>query len=114
MYGGEREEAWGALLRRCDGRMTRGEEKKLDRALKSMSAHERAALRARLKRIDLLTKAWVHAERQARCAMAARALLGVMVPSAGAPVNLAPTFQFIMELNGLGTKKVPGVLTRKG
>lgn len=114
LHAGDRGEDWGALLKRCDSRMRQGPEKKgLGGALDRMSERDRARLRARLKRIELLTRAWVRAERQARTASAARAILAVF-GTAPAPVDLRPTLDFIMELNGLGTKRVPGVLGKRG
>ena len=114
LYAGDRAEAWGNLLRRCDGRMSRAEEKKLGRAIESLSDREKSHLRARLKRIELLTRAWVRAERQAKAAAAARIVLGLFAPAAGVQVDLRPTLDFIMELNGFGTKKEPGVLGKRG
>lgn len=113
LWAGEREEAWGALLRRCDGRMSRVEERQVDRALRAMSPREKAAIRARLKRIEALTQAWVRAERQARCAAMAKAMLGVVAPTCGVQVDLEPAFRFIMELNGLGGKPAPAKKRQK-
>ena len=59
LYAGDRGEAWGNLLRRCDGRMSRANEQKLGRAIESLNDRDKARLRARLKRIELLTRAWV-------------------------------------------------------
>jgi hypothetical protein len=114
LWAGERDEAWGALLHRCDTRMSRADEKKLGEALGRLTEREKARLSARLKRIELLTKAWVRAEQQARCAATARAVLGVFGPASGVPVDLRATMDFILELNGLGTRHEPGVLGRKG
>jgi hypothetical protein len=114
LYAGDRGEAWGNLLRRCDGRLSRVEEEKLGKAIDGMNSREKAKLRARLKRIELLTRAWVRAERQAKAAAAARVMLGLFSPAAGVRMDLRPTLDFIMELNGFGTKKEPGVLGKRG
>lgn len=113
LYAGDRSEQWGALLKRCDGRMSRVDERKLGRALDSMTERERARIRARLKRIELMTKAWVRAEQQARSAAAARAVLSVF-GQMPVSLDLRPTLDVILELNGLGTKKTPGVLGKRG
>ncbi|MCE9582073.1 MAG: hypothetical protein K8T20_06100 [Planctomycetes bacterium] len=114
LWAGDRDESWGALLHRCDQRMSRTDEARLSDALDRLTERQRARLSARLKRIDLLTKAWVRAERQARCAAAARAVMNVFGAGSGVPVDLRPTLDMILQLNGLGTKKEPGVLGRKG
>ncbi|KAF0244672.1 MAG: hypothetical protein FD180_2339 [Planctomycetota bacterium] len=114
LYAGDRGEAWGNLLRRCDGRMSRAEEQKLGKAIESLNDREKSRLRARLKRIELLTRAWVRAERQAKAAAAARAVLGLFGPAPGVSMNIRPALDFIMELNGFGTKKEPGVLGKRG
>lgn len=114
LYAGDRGEAWGSLLRRCDSRMSRADEQKLGKAIEGLPDRDKARLRARLKRIELLTRAWVRAERQAKAAAAARAVLGLFGAAPGVPMNLRPTLDFIMELNGFGTRKEPGILGKRG
>jgi hypothetical protein len=107
---GPREEGWKAFLERCD---RKADERRLERTVKRLSERERLELRERLKRIRLMTEAWVRAERQARCARAAKAVGAVFVPAMRQPMDWRPAMEFIMQMNGFAPRR-GGVIGRKG
>lgn len=114
-----REDAWGAFLERCEkkGSPRRVESKKqgearLRKALARLSESDKERIRERLRRIELMTKAWVAAERQARSAAVARRVMAMFMPLCR-QADLRPAVQMLLRLNGFPEPKRRGVLGRK-
>ena len=115
-----RDDAWRSFLERCDRQdgprrvVKKKHESRLGRALSRLSEAERDRLRERLRRIELMTQAWIRSQQQARAMVLGRHLMAGLVPALRVPVDLRPAMQFIMQLNGFGTKRHPGILGRRG